>query len=212
MSVVGLSCVSATAQAPQRGSASSSPAVEAALQKGEAALKAKQFKDALSAFKRAGDLQKQESAAAFYGISRAYRGLGDYKREQQAAIDGINIAVTRPDPESELAARLYNQLGLAMTSQATKPSDEAMRDAGEAFYTALTLSRSVPNAMFNLGVVLLQRGLDDAGLEALEEYRQLAPQTAEAELAKKYIANPQLARDAFRRADRGLVGGGAGPR
>ena len=184
------------AQQPPRLGGVSNPAVDAALEKGEAALTAGKFKDALSAFKRANSLEKQQSATAFYGISRAYRGLRDFKREGEAATSGITLAVVMGREDPMLAAQLYNQLGMALSSQATKPGDPAMKDAGQAFYDALTISDTIPIAWFNLGVVLMQQGRDEAGREALNEYIRTGSQTAEADLARKYIAEPRRARGA----------------
>ncbi len=76
---VVLSMFAAVTMQAQQVPATPDPKFTAAMQKGEAALKARRFEEALGAFKQANAIQNKRSAAAFHGIGRAYHGLGAFK-------------------------------------------------------------------------------------------------------------------------------------
>lgn len=190
--IVGLG-VWVAAQTPPLQNPAQDPATAGALQQGEASLKARRFEEALGVFKRANDLQKKQSAAAFFGISRAYRGLGAYKSEADACADGLKVV----GEDKRLAALLHNQRGMALASQAEKNTDKVIKEAEGEFRSVLVLTETMPIAWYNLGAMLLRQSRDDEGRVALQAYLESGARGSEVELAKKMIENPRRGREPF---------------
>ena len=69
--------------------ASDNPQFRKAVEDAEAAMRASKYDEALDAFKRANGLQGKRSAAALYGVSRAYASLLAFKSEAEACAEGL---------------------------------------------------------------------------------------------------------------------------
>ena len=179
--------------APLAQGTAPAPGFAAAIEKGEALLKARKYEEALGAFKQANDLEKKKSAAAFLGISRAYHGLGAFKSEADACADGLKFVGENPS----LAAFLHNQRGMALASLAEKNTDKEIKDAEAEFRAAVALTDQMPIAWYNLGVILMKQSRDDDGRAALKNYLDRAVRAPEIELATKMIENPRRAREEY---------------
>ncbi len=169
------------------------PAVTAAMERGEARLKARNFDEAIREFKQANELQNKQSAAAFFGLSRVYHAMGAYKNEAEACADGLKFV----GDNTALAASLHNQRGMALAAQAEKNTDKVIKEAEAEFRAVLTLTDSMPIAAYNLGVMLMRQSRDDEGRAALHLYVDSGPRTSQFALAKSMIANPRRAREPF---------------
>ena len=86
---VVLSMFAAVTTQARQDQATPDPKFTVAMQKGEAALKARRFEEAIDAFKQANAMQKKTSAAAFYGLGRAYQGLGAFKSGAESCAEGL---------------------------------------------------------------------------------------------------------------------------
>lgn len=169
------------------------PQITAALQRGEAALRVKQYEAALDAFTTANTLQSKTSAAALFGMSRAFHGLNAWKSAADACTDALKYV----GADKALESQLHNQRGLAYVQLAQKPTDKALRDAEAEFRAVLVLSDAIPLAWYNLGVTLLKQNRDPEGKAALQAFVDSGVKTPDAESAKRMIENPRRAREPF---------------
>jgi thiol-disulfide isomerase/thioredoxin len=190
--VVVLALFEATATQARQDQAPD-PQFTAAMQKGEAALKARRFEEALEAFKQANGMRKKTSAAAFYGIGRAYQGLGAFKSGAESCAEGLKHA----GDDRRLQAMLLNQRGMALFSLANKNTAKEIRDAETEFRSALLLPEAPPIAWYNLGIALLKQSRDVEGTAALQAYVDSGARAPEIDLAKKMIDNPRRGREDF---------------
>jgi peroxiredoxin len=187
--VPGAGSISARQSSPAAGDA----AFTQALQKGEVALKARQFEPALDAFKQANALKNKSSAVALFGVARAYHGLKAYKSEADACGEALKYA----GEDTRLAAQLHHQRGQAFVLLAERPTDKALKDAEAEFTAVLKLTDTMPMAAYNLGVVLMKQNRDQEGAAALKAYIDTGARTPEVDLAKMMIVEPRRAREAF---------------
>jgi thiol-disulfide isomerase/thioredoxin len=166
---------------------------QAALARGEAALKARQFEEAIDAFKAANDLGGRRSVPALYGLCRAYYGFGAFRDADKSCAQALELV----GADQRLAAILHHERGLALAAQARKNSDKVLRDAEAEFRTVVTMTSDVPIAWYNLGAVVLRQGRDDEGIAALQSYLQTGDEAPEVALAKAMIEDPRRAREPF---------------
>jgi thiol-disulfide isomerase/thioredoxin len=169
------------------------PKFAAAMQKGEAEMKARRFDEALQAFKQANAIQKKTSAAAFLGLARAYHEMGAFKTEAENCAEGLKHV----GDDQRLRASLHNQRGMALFSLADKNTDKEIREAEAEFRSALMLPEAPPIAWFNLGVMLLKQSRDQEGIVALQSYLDSGTRALEIDLARKMIENPRRGREDF---------------
>jgi thiol-disulfide isomerase/thioredoxin len=187
--VASVVCADLVAQAPPEPI----PKFTAALQKGEAALKVRQWQQALEAFRDANAAMDKKSPAALYGVARAFHGLRAYKSEADACRDALKYV----GGDQRFEAMLRNQLGMALYSQAEKNTDKAIRDAEAEFRAALALQQPPPITNYNLGLSLLKQSRDDEGKAALQAYMDLGLRTPETDLARRMIENPRRGRETY---------------
>jgi thiol-disulfide isomerase/thioredoxin len=177
------------AQAP----APPDPKFTAALQKGETALKARRWQDALEAFRSANAILDKKSPAALYGVARSFHGLKAYKSEA----DSCREALKYVGGDQRFEAMLRNQLGMALYSQAEKNTDKVIKDAETEFRAALALPQPLPITQYNLGLTLLKQSRDDEGKAALQAYMDMGLKTPEADLARRMVENPRRGRETY---------------
>jgi thiol-disulfide isomerase/thioredoxin len=195
MLLVAAALASAIAWAPDlvRARQDSDPKFVAAIEKGEAAMKARRFQEALDAFRDANNAAGRKSATALFGVSRAYQGLGAFKSAADACAD----AIKHVGEDARLAAQIRNQRGLALSNLARKSGDRELKDAEGEFRAVLMATDAFPVVWYNLGVVLLKQERDAEGIIALQAYLDGGARTPEAALAKAMIENPRRAREPF---------------
>jgi thiol-disulfide isomerase/thioredoxin len=166
----------------------------AKLKDAETLMARRQFEDALRIFKDANGLRDKKSAEALLGMSRAYLGLRDAKKAVDTASDALKYAAGN----AVLEANVRNARGLAHFALAVQKSDDKRwKQAEEDFRAAVSLSDQLVVARYNLGLALLKQVRDAEGIAELEGYLAAVPRGADAENARKYIANPRHARENF---------------
>ena len=170
------------------------PRIADALDRGEAAIKAKKWEDALDAFKEAHSAANKTSPPALFGMARAYHGLGAFKNEAESCADALKL-LGSGSPTFE--AVLRNQRGMALFSLAEKHTDKALKDAEAEFRAAMVLPGAAPMTRFNLGVTLLRQGKDEEGIPLLQAFVDAGVKAPELDLAKRMIDNPRRARENY---------------
>lgn len=163
----------------------------AALSDGELALRERRFEDAIKAFSRANEQHGNKSPQAFLGLCRAHYGLGAHGAAVKACDSGLKFV----DDDDGLTARLHNERGLALSASATGPKDRALRDARQAFRSAIDLTSDIPIALFNLGVVAARQGDDEESAAAFRAYLATGAAGSEADMARELIVSPRRVRE-----------------
>ena len=162
------------------------------MQKAEAALKGRQFEEALASFKRAASLDKT-SAEAHYGMARTHHAMGVFSKAADSCKNAVKYSAGNP----ELLARIQNQCGLSLFGLSEKPNDKHVREAEAAFRAARAADGALLISQFNLGVALLRQGRDEEGIAELKAFIEAVPKAPEAVEARRFIDNPRRAREAF---------------
>jgi thiol-disulfide isomerase/thioredoxin len=185
--VVGIAlCIAASAQAQTSEYASE-------MAKADAALAAGEHEEALKAYKRANSKAKNKSADALHGVAGAHLALGSFK----PAVDACKDALEYVGDNNDLAARIHNVRGVALSRLAEKPDDKRLQLAETDLRRALELQPRLASVRFNLGLVLLQMERDDEGVAEMREFVKLVPNAAGAAEAKRMFAEPRRARVPF---------------
>jgi thiol-disulfide isomerase/thioredoxin len=168
--------------------------IQAQLDRGKQALDKNDLNAALTAYKRADRLADGHSAEACAGLAAVYSRSGQVAEAIKAARRGLEAAKS-PD----LQSRLANDLGAAQYQLAkTQHDDKGLDEAIASFRQALEVSGGTANAArFNLGFALLARSHDEEGVTVLKAYLAAQPVGADADFAKRLIADPRRAREAF---------------
>jgi thiol-disulfide isomerase/thioredoxin len=162
------------------------------IQKAEAAMKGRQFDEALASFKRAASLDKT-SAEAHYGMARAHHAMGVFNKAADSCKNALKCSAGNP----ELLARIENQRGLSLFALSGKPNDKHVREAEAAFRAALAADGTHLISQFNLGVALLRQGRDEEGIAELNAFVGAAPKAPEVAEARRFVDNPRRARETF---------------
>jgi peroxiredoxin len=178
---------------PSTTEAQADEAYNIELQKGNELLRRRNYEEALKSFKRANEMRGKKSPECFFGMAQAYFGLDAFKNLTESCEKAIEFAVN----DEKLRARAYNLKGLAVQTQAEGKDQKKLLEAETLFRQALELKVEMPILRHNLGVVLLQENRDPEGIAELEKYVKLAPNGDFAEEARKMIANPRRAREAY---------------
>jgi thiol-disulfide isomerase/thioredoxin len=179
------------AQSPSPGSAAQSadPKFAAAIERGEATLKLRMWRDALDAFKEANALQGNKSALAFFGMGRAHHGLGAFK----AAADACNEGLKYSFGDLELEGALHNQRGMALYAlyQQDDRAQQSLKDAVAEFRLAIAYPDPPKIAWYNLGVALFRLNHEDDARAALQRFVQSGAPDVEVQLARKMLERPR---------------------
>lgn len=163
------------------------------LSKANALMRRRSYEDALKSFKRANELRGKKSAECFFGMGQAYFGLEAFK----SVIESCDKALEVAGNDNEFRARIYNLKGLAVQAQSEGKDQKKLAEAENLFRQGLALNGELAILQHNLGVVLLQATRDPEGIAELEKYLKLAPKGEFVEEARKMIANPRRAREAY---------------
>jgi TonB family protein len=164
------------------------PQVLEALKRGMGRLERKEYRAAVSEFKRAGKLAGGPCGPCLLGLARAHNGAGDRKKAAEAARSAIPL-INRPDA----LAQAYNELGVALAGNGTK----SLAEAEDAFRKALELGPPSPGTVrANLAGALLGSGRHAEALELAREALSTGPPNANARIvlchAKRVAEAPFL--------------------
>jgi tetratricopeptide (TPR) repeat protein len=143
---------------------------------------------AIDEFKKAAKLRGDKCPECFQSIGQIYFRFGEYKN---AAAAFRQAAELKPANEAEL----FNVIGVSLFLLKDKKLYE---EAIAAFKRAIELSNGrLSKTYYNLGCALIKAGREKEGLVALKTFVEREPSSAEAEDARKMIANPKLAGEPF---------------
>lgn len=163
------------------------------VEKGRDLLRRHQYEEALKSFKRANEMREKKSPECFFWMAQAYQGLKAYKNVVESCEKVIELA--RNDTQLQVDA--CNLKGLALQSQSDGRDQKKLQDAEAAFRQGLALNPGLAILHYNLGFVLMQQNRDPEGVVELKKYLELHPSEANAEEARKLMANPRRAREAY---------------
>lgn len=147
------------------------------------------YKEAVRSFKEADKLANGSCAECLLWLAKALDKLGAYK-EALKDIDSVSGMTTN----KTVLIGASNERGIALVGLAANDPKQ-LAPAEKAFRQALEMSDGMINSIrFSLGVTLLQMSRDEEGVAILREYLAKGPGAADAEVARKLIANPVRAR------------------
>jgi peroxiredoxin len=147
------------------------------------------YKDAVRTFKEADKLANGSCAECRLWLAKALDKVGAYK-DALKNIDAVQAMTTN----ETILIGATNERGVALVGLAANDPKQ-LEPAEKAFRQALEMSGGKINSIrFSLGVTLLQMSRDAEGIAILQEYLAKGPAGADAEVAKKLIANPLRAR------------------
>ena len=185
-----LLCLLFAVSAPAQEQASE---FEAKLRQADALLKTRQWENALKAYKEANALMDKKSAQAHLGMAKAYEGL----RAHKSAADSCSEALKYTNGDRNLEAVALNLRGTSNFAQSEKFDDKRLKQAEEDFRAVLAMVDGPHIAQYNLGVALMKQRRDEEGAKELEAFIAKAGRAPEVASAKKFIADPRRAREAF---------------
>lgn len=170
-------------------SASPSPSSEVAdlLETAEAGLQARDYKSAIRDYRQADKLSPGGCVLCQLGLAKSFNGI----HASKDALKSVDKLVAMSTDRKVLRVA-YNEQGLALLELAGEDGQK-LQLAEAAFRKSLELGES-SGAYLNLGMALLRQGRDADGVEALEKFLALEPESPHAEKAKELIANPVRAR------------------
>jgi len=177
------------AQSQPNSAAADSPLKQEFL-RGQNALAAGKFEEAIGAFKKAIKLDKS-CAACYLGLSFAYLRNG----EPEKALESSDKAIASA-PDDDMRAMGHNSRGTALF--AAGGSDARKFQQAEAeFREAVGLRPENQQYRLNLAHALLKESKDDSAIEELKARVALGPNSSVAEEAKLLIAEPRRGREEF---------------
>ena len=190
LAVVALLAWALTAPVPADQNPSS-PKFLAAVAKGDEALRAREYQDALDAYRDANNAAGRRSPRALLGMARAYEALGSFRSAADACLDGLKYA----GDDAAVKSDLHHQRGLALARLAGATANVQLLTTAEVEFRA-ALARPDPPAIvwYHLGVTLLKQRRDADGIAALTTFVDRRNGMPEVEEARRMIENPRRAR------------------
>jgi peroxiredoxin len=169
--------------------ADSPPVPTDKLLEGRGLYDAGKYKEAVRSFKEADKLANGSCAECRLWLAKAFDKLGAYK-EALKNVDSVSGMTTN----KTILIGASNERGIAFVGLAANDPKQ-LEPAEKAFRQALEMSGGTINSIrFSLGVTLLQMARDEEGVAILKEYLAKGPGAADAEVARKLVANPMRAR------------------
>ncbi|HKT48180.1 MAG TPA: redoxin family protein [Candidatus Acidoferrales bacterium] len=170
------------------------PSVLQALSQGDAFFEKRDYQQAYDTYRKADSLAHHSCAECDLRIFSVFRKVGMF----DDALDIAKKAVSAAGPNKPLAAQAHLAHGALLAELASKPNDKKLKQAEQDFRDALALDPTVAVAHHNLGVTLLKQNRDSEGVAELTAYIQSPRANPKSvEEARRYIANPILAREPF---------------
>jgi thioredoxin-like negative regulator of GroEL len=166
------------------------PATDDDFVRGQDALRAGKYHDAVDAFKKAQKREQDACADCFLGLAIAYFRLGD----REGALKNSDKLISSATDDARRAAghNLKGQSWLLID-----PDPKAFAKAEAEFREALRLSPGSADFHLGLAQALLKQSKDDDAVIELQQCLAHNPAPATAEMVKKLIANPKRGREAF---------------
>ena len=169
----------------------------AAMNDGDAALRAGKTDDAIKYYKRANKLRDNRSPEALLKLTRALSRDANYKGATDSAHKAVLCAANDQDKING-----YTAAGLVLLVEFSAKADDKNRakyaaEAEQEFREALKLSPNDDAAGEGLGEALLKQSKDAEGIAVLKEYLSTHPDSRNAGWVRKLISNPRRARENF---------------
>lgn len=158
--------------------------------RGQDALRAGKYHDAVDAFKKAEKREHDACADCLLGLAIAYFRLGDRDGALKTA-DKL-LSLSTDDARRAAAHNLKGQSWLQIN-----PDSKSFSKAEAEFREATKVSPGSPDFHFSLAQALLKQSKDDEAISELSQCLALHPDAATAETAKKLSANPKRGREEF---------------
>jgi thiol-disulfide isomerase/thioredoxin len=160
------------------------------MKEGYADAGAKKYDDAMKAFKKANQMQRDACADCFLQMAIVETKTGDYDHALKDCDKAIACAST--DTVREQTHFLKgNILGSAPQMGASDP--KKLKQAENEYRATLALDPHSKEAHLNLAIVLLRESQQADGVAELNAYLKLAPDGPDAPLARKLIEFPKEA-------------------
>jgi Tfp pilus assembly protein PilF/peroxiredoxin len=145
---------------------------------------------AITEFKKAAALRGDKCPECHQSIAQIYFRFGEYKNAAAAFRQAVEL---KPSNEAELC----NALGVSLFLLKDK---KMYAEAVVALNRAIDVSKGkLAKAYYNLGCALIKAGREEEGVAALKTYLEREPSAADANDARRMIANPKLVGEAFAR-------------
>ena len=165
--------------------------VEDQLKRSNEAVAAGNYAQAIKLLESANKSSHKSCGPCYLGLASIYRGLGDIEDQLENANKALRYLSDRRDE-----AKAHEIKGDAFLALGTE-DPRKVRDAEGEFRTAAGLDGSNSILRLKLGIALLRQSRTDEGKQELNTVIKLSPNAAEAELARKFIADPRRAQEAF---------------
>jgi thioredoxin-like negative regulator of GroEL len=183
-------CLPAAGQAPSQQNSALNPALREEFLRGQEALAAGKFGEAITAFKKALKLDKNCNPC-YLGISFAYLRTGELDK----ALENSDNAITSAS-DDEMRAMGHNSRGTALFAAGGNDAKKFQQAEAE-FREATRLKPGNQQYHLNLASALLKESRDELAIAELKTCVALSPNSALAEQAKRLIAEPRRGREEF---------------
>lgn len=192
--VAGL--VATASVAPTFGASSPEPLVSASRAQGGAAdyrselvrarklLASGRAKDSIEVFEAANKLVGKKSAECFLGLSLAHLRIGKFKDAHKHAQKAVEYAKTSHE---QAEGRYF--MGTALMGL-DKGDGKKIAEGVPELRQAIEIEPENSTYRYQLGVALLRLRDDDAGIQQLERFLELAPDSSEADKVRGFIEYP----------------------
>ncbi len=158
--------------------------------RGQDALRAGKYRDAVDAFKKAQKQEHNACADCFMGLAIAYFRIGDRDNALKSSDKVISIAT-----DDVRRAAAHNLKGQSWSL--IDPDPKSLAKAEAEFREAIQLSPRSADFHLDLALALLKQSKDDEAAVELRQCLALNPDLATAEAANKLLANPKRGREEF---------------
>lgn len=150
-------------------------------------LKSGKAEESIKAFEEANELAGKKSAECYLGMSLANFRLHDYKDALKQAKKALENAET-----THQRAEATYFIGSALMGL-DRGDGKKLREAEPELRAAVELESDNATYRYQLGVALLRQRNDEAGIEQLETFLELAPGSARAAEVRGFIEHPPRA-------------------
>jgi tetratricopeptide (TPR) repeat protein len=183
-----LASLSFLASGPALAQDSGADPAAALLQQGNAALASQRYEDAVKAFKKANQLRHDSCGDCYFDLAIAQMKIGEFDDALKSCDKAISCA-----PNDLIRTSSHTLKGNILSGMGT--DSKKLKQAESEYRAALQLDPKSAMTHFHLGVVLLRQSQESEGVGELNTYLKLAPDGADANLARKLIADPKRAGD-----------------
>jgi thiol-disulfide isomerase/thioredoxin len=149
------------------------------------------FEQALRLYKKANTLKANADLECLWGIAQTYAKLGAPKD----VLKTCEQLILASAEDLGFKAKAHGLRGNALFALATftaKQDDKKLQEAESAFKEALKINPGLNQVHYDLGITLIRLNKTEDGIGELRAFVQVAGE-AQAEVAKKIIANPRRA-------------------